>query len=475
MAQSQPRSQHPVEVPHPIRQVCGRLREAGFQAYVVGGSIRDRLLGRQPHDWDLATDARPDQVLALFPDARPTGVAFGTVTVPLASEEPPHEVEVTTFRADLEYRDAHRPTRVAFTGDLTTDLARRDFTINALAYDPLTGELVDLWEGREDLAQGRIRAVGEPLARLREDPLRSLRAIRLVAQLGFQIEEATRQAAQALAHRLTLLSAERIRDELLRILAGPHVAQALWEASHLGLLETILPELAPARTFPQGKPNAPTLLDHLIQTVAACPPDPVLRLAALLHDVAKPQTAQRLADGRLVFHGHDVAGGEVAAQIGQRLKLDRRRREVVASLVRWHMVSGPDVGKKAIRRWMTQAPRLEGEETGEAWIRRLIALRRADHIASGHGPENPFADHLEALLAEVVAEDSAFTVRDLALDGHDVMALLQIGPGPAVGRALAYLLDRVLEDPTLNTRERLARLLLEDPPPELQPESETPP
>src|SRR5690606_7150899 len=162
---------------------------------------------------------------------RPTGVAFGTVTVPLASEEPPHEVEVTTFRADLEYRDAHRPTRVAFTGDLTTDLARRDFTINALAYDPLTGALVDLWGGREDLAPGRIRAVGEPLARIREDPLRSLRAIRLVAQLGFQIEEATRQAAQALAHRLTLLSAERIRDELLRILAGPHVAQEIGRAS----------------------------------------------------------------------------------------------------------------------------------------------------------------------------------------------------------------------------------------------------
>lgn len=453
-----------IELPAPVAAACGRLREAGFQAYVVGGSVRDSLLGRPPHDWDLATDARPEEVLALFPGARPTGIVFGTVTVPLDGDEPPHQVEVTTFRADLEYRDAHRPARVAFTRDLATDLARRDFTVNALAYDPVEGRLLDLWQGRQDLAQGLVRAVGEPKARLHEDPLRSLRAIRLVAQFGFRIEPGTREAIRALAHRLTLLSAERVRDEVLRILAGPHAGQALWEASDLHVLDTVFPELAPARTFPQGKPNAPTLLDHLIQTVAACPPDPVLRLAALLHDVAKPQTARRLDDGRVVFYGHDVLGAEIASQISQRLRLDRRRQEVVASLVRWHMVSGPDVGKKAVRRWLTQAPRLEGEASGEMWVRRLIALRRADHIASGHGPDNPFADHLEQQLAEVLAEASAFTVRDLALDGHQVMAILKIGPGPAVGRALAYLLDRVLEDPSLNTPEQLTELLLQNPP-----------
>lgn len=460
------RTRQQIDLPGPVALACRRLREAGFQAYVVGGSVRDSLLGRPPHDWDLATDARPEQVLDLFPGARPTGIAFGTVTVPLATDRPPHQVEVTTFRADLEYQDAHRPARVAFTHDLATDLARRDFTINALVYDPVEKRVIDLWQGQQDLAQGLVRAVGEPRARLHEDPLRSLRAIRLVAEFGFRIEPGTREAARLLAHRLALLSGERIRDELLRILAGPHVAQALWEASHLNLLETVFPELGPARTFPQGKPNAPTLLDHLVQTVAHCPPDPVLRLAALLHDVAKPQTAQRLTDGRLVFYGHDVAGAEMASRIGQRLKLDRRRREVVASLVRWHMVSGPDVGKKAIRRWMAQAPRLEGEESGEPWVRRLIALRRADHIASGHGPDNPFADRLEEELAQVVAEASAFTVRDLALDGHQVMTLLKIGPGPAVGRALAYLLDRVLEDPTLNTPQHLTELLRQAPPPD---------
>src|SRR5690606_38134771 len=170
----------------------------------------------------------------------------------------------------------------------------------------------------------------------------------------------------------------------------------------------------------------------------------VLRLAALLHDVAKPHTAQLLPGGRMVFYGHDVEGARQADAICRRLRLDRRRRELVVSLVRWHMVSGPDVGKKAIRRWMAQAPRLEGEETGEPWVRRLIALRRADHIASGHGPENPFADLLERELAQVLEEQSAFTVRDLALDGHQVMEILQVEPGPQVGQALAYLLDRVL-------------------------------
>ncbi|BAS29044.1 CCA tRNA nucleotidyltransferase [Limnochorda pilosa] len=457
-----------IHVPAAVEAVCRHLAGAGFQVYLVGGCVRDSLLGRPPRDWDVATDARPPQVLDLFPEARPTGIAFGTVTVPLQGLDPGDGVEVTTFRIDLEYRDAHRPGRVAFADRLEPDLARRDFTINALAYEPLRGELVDLARGLDDLRRGVIRAVGDPFARLHEDPLRSLRAVRLVAELGFRIDPRTRQAARALAGRLPLLSGERIRDELLRLLVGPHAGRALREASWLGLLSAAIPELAPARAFPQGKPNARTLLEHVIQTVSACPPDPVVRLAALLHDVAKPQTAQRQwapsGRERLTFYGHDVEGAVMAGDVCQRLKLDRRRREAVVSLVRWHMVSGSDLGKKAVRRWMAQAPRLEDEETGEAWVRRLIALRRADHLASGHGPENPFADRLEQMLAEVAAEASAFTVHDLAVDGHRVMELLGIGPGPEVGRALSWLLDRVLDDPSLNTPERLAGLIRELPP-----------
>lgn len=440
----------PAKVPSYIYDVLRRLHAAGHQAYLVGGCVRDMLLGRVPHDWDVATDARPERVQELFPATYPQGIRFGTVGV-LADGVP---VEVTTFRREMGYDDHRRPSVVAFSDSVLEDLARRDFTMNAIAWDPVSGTLVDPYGGCEDIAGEVIRAVGDAEERFREDALRMLRAVRFAAQVGFTIEPETWSAIEREAFRTQHLSQERIRDELLRLLAADRAGEGLWLLQELGLLRYVLPELMGTDRMLQGKPGAPTLLAHLIQTVDACPPDPVLRLAALLHDVGKLTTRSVTPEGRVVFHGHEVAGEEVARAVCRRLRLSKEETERVATLVRMHMVQGPEVGKKALRRWLTAY--------GEAWVRDLIALRRADHVASGGDPDdNPFADRLSRELEEVLAEGSALTVRDLAVSGHDVMAVTGLPPGPAVGSILRGLLERVLEDPTLNERETLLALAAE--------------
>lgn len=434
------------QVPSNVLMVVRRLRQAGYQAYLVGGCVRDVLIGRTPHDWDVATDAWPHDVERLFERTYAVGARFGTVSVLT-----PDPVEVTTFRYDLGYQDSRRPSQVIFGSSIEHDLGRRDFTINALAWDPLADVLVDPFGGVADLAEGIVRAVGDPEQRFREDALRMLRAVRFCAQLHFALEPETWQAIEREAPRVQYLSNERIRDELLRLLGTDLAGHGIWLLHELGLLRYTLPELINAARLPQGKPGAPTLLDHLIQTVDACPSDPILRFAALLHDIGKLTTRQVTATGRVIFHGHEAAGEEVARKVCRRLRFSKKDTERIASLIRMHMVSGDEVGKKAVRRWVSAYD--------EGWVRDLIALRRADHVASGGDPHNnPFADRLEAALAEVMAEATAFTRRDLAVNGHDVMQVTHLPPGPRVGRILDALFEKVLDNPALNTRETLLEL-----------------
>lgn len=440
----------PAQVPASVRAVFLRLREAGYQAYLVGGCVRDLHMGNTPHDWDVATDAHPDQVIQLFTKTYTAGARFGTVGI----VTPDGTVEVTTFRKELGYQDHRRPSQVEFSHSIEEDLARRDFTMNAIAWDPTTGKRVDPYEGVQDIHGEIIRSVGQADERFREDALRMLRAVRFAAQLGFSIEPETWAAIEREAHRVRFLSNERIRDELLRLLGTSRAGEGLWLLHELGLLRYTLPELQGTARMLQGKPGAPTLLAHLIQTVDACPPDPILRLAALLHDVGKLTTRAVTPEGRVVFHGHEVAGEEVARAACRRLRLPNEAIEHIAALVRMHMVHGDDVGKKALRRWVGAH--------GEAWVRDLIALRRADHIASGgNADENPFADRLSRELDEVVAEGSALTVRDLAVNGHDVMSATGLKPGPAVGEVMQALLERVLDQPDLNERDTLLALAVE--------------
>lgn len=437
--------------------VVRRLQEAGYAAFLVGGCVRDIYLGSLPHDWDVATDARPEAVRRLFPRTHDVGARFGTVGVippEAARDEAVGSVEVTTFRKDLGYQDGRRPTQVSFGASIEEDLARRDFTMNAVAWNPAAGAVVDPFHGLSDIEAGLIRAVGDPTVRFREDALRMLRAVRFSSQLGFTIDPDTWTAIEREAHRVQQLSSERIRDELLRLLETDRAGEGLWVLHELGLMRYCLPELQGTFRMAQGKPGAPTLLAHLIQTVDACPPDPVLRLAALFHDVGKLTTRAVTPEGRVIFHGHEKASAEVALRACRRLRMPKRETCHIVELVRMHMVFGEEVGKKAVRRWVAA--------NGEDWVRDLILLRRADHVASGGDPgDNPFADRLERLLDEVVAEGSAFTVRDLAIGGREVMAATGLAPGPKVGEVLQRLLERVLEAPELNEEKRLIELARE--------------
>ena len=437
--------------------VVRRLQEAGYAAFLVGGCVRDIYLGSLPHDWDVATDARPEAVRRLFPRTHDVGARFGTVGVippEAARDEAVGTVEVTTFRKDLCYQDGRRPTQVSFGASIEEDLARRDFTMNAVAWNPAAGAVVDPFHGLSDIEAGLIRAVGDPTVRFREDALRMLRAVRFSSQLGFTIDPDTWTAIEREAHRVQQLSSERIRDELLRLLETDRAGEGLWVLHELGLMRYCLPELQGTFRMAQGKPGAPTLLAHLIQTVDACPPDPVLRLAALFHDVGKLTTRAVTPEGRVIFHGHEKASAEVALRACRRLRMPKRETCRIVELVRMHMVFGEEVGKKAVRRWAAA--------NGEDWVRDLILLRRADHVASGGDPgDNPFADRLERLLDEVVAEGSAFTVRDLAIGGREVMAATGLAPGPKVGEVLQRLLERVLEAPELNEEKRLIELARE--------------
>lgn len=443
-------------VPAWVLTVAMRLHQAGHQAYLVGGCVRDRLLGREPKDWDIATDAHPEQIQQLFEHTKPTGIKYGTVTVLAPPGTTPPRVEVTTFRRDIGTRDQRHPAAVVFSGSLAEDLARRDFTINAMAWDPWPGRerLLDPWNGRRDLERRLVRAVGDPGERFREDALRMLRAIRFAAELGFRLEGRTRAAIRREAAGVDALSRERVRDELLRILASPDPQWALWEMQDLDLLFRIIPELEPAHRLPQAKPGIHSLLDHLIRAAQHCPPDPILRLAALLHDIGKPATLTVEPAG-VHFHGHEAVGAQMAAAICRRLRLPRDETGRIEALVRMHMISITTVTRKALRRWLGQY--------GEEWVRQLIALRRADNLASGMPADqpDPWLDRLEDDLNEVLHEANALRIEDLALGGQDVMRILGLKPGPAVGEALRYLHERVLEDPTLNTADKLGELLRE--------------
>lgn len=430
-------------IPGGVQSILSTLHRHGYEAYLVGGCVRDLLLGDVPTDYDIATDARPDQVEEVFEHTVPVGVEFGTVLV----NEAGMSVHVTTYRTDFSYRDGRRPSHVEFGQSIEADLARRDFTINAIAWDPLADRWIDPFGGCDDLQQSIVRAVGDPRQRFREDSLRTLRAIRFAAHLSFDIEPDTWQAIELEVEGTRRLSAERVRDEFLRILSGPDPSRALWMMRETGLFLTLLPEFKGAERLSQHKPGAPTLLDHLIATVDGVPNDPVLRLAALLHDIGKLTTKKVLPSGQVTFHGHPEAGARIAEQLMKRLKIPRRDAERVIHLVRMHMALWDDISAKTLRRWIGRY--------GEDFVRDLIDLARADGFASGRTEEDPALTRIKKELDAIVAEDGVLTLRDLAVDGRDLMSALDLRQGPVVGKLLHALYELVLDDPTQNDKELL--------------------
>jgi len=423
-----------------------RLAKHGHAAYVVGGSVRDALLGRPAQDWDLATDARPDRLLAVFPGAVYEN-KFGTVAV----REGGVVHEVTTFRTDHDYADFRRPHRVEFGDDVRLDLARRDFTVNAIAWgreaDAPASAIVDPFEGVLDIERRVLRAVGDPGARFGEDALRMVRAVRLAAVLGFSIEPATLAAIRDNAPLAAHVSGERVSAELEKLLTAPRPSTGLRLMADTGLLAVVLPELAAQRGVPQNKIEGEDLLDHTFGSVDAAPAErPIVRLAALVHDIGKPSTVD---DGP--FRGHEVVGAELAEQLLDRLRAPKAATERIVGLVRHHMFTyEPSWGDAGVRRFI--------QRVGIAAIDDLFELRRADNIGSGVPAD---AHGLAELRDRVDAELAATVVLDrsrLAVRGDDLIAELGVPAGPRLGRILDELLERVIAEPKLNDRATLLLL-----------------
>jgi tRNA nucleotidyltransferase (CCA-adding enzyme) len=440
----------PAVVPGDVHDLCERLRSKGKRAWIVGGCVRDLLRERAAADWDIATDARPKELLAIFPRAIPTGIEHGTVTVVKGARH----YEVTTLRGEGTYTDGRRPDWVEFVDDITADLARRDFTVNAIALDPLDGKLIDPFDGRGDLERGILRAVGDPRERFSEDGLRVLRAARFVATLELTLDPATEEAIAPTLDTFRKVAAERVRDEWLKTMRARQPSRAFDVMRRTGILAITCPELLEGVGMDQNKWHAYDVWRHGMECMDACPDgetDPVLRVAAMLHDVGKPRTrVWSDKTGDWTFYDHDRVGAEIAAPIAERLRFSNDERERIVALVRFHLFHYSDEwSDAAVRRWIRRV--------GSGRLSDLYRLNQADVRAKGRDFEPDLAAlaGLQEHVARVLAEGTALSTRDLRVNGHDLMRELGVKPGRIIGEVLEHLLDLVTSDPSLNERERL--------------------
>jgi len=464
-----------MNIPQEVKSILNKFRENNFEAFAVGGCVRDFLLSRRslgegglgikPKDWDVATNAKPEEIQKIFP-ANFYENKFGTVTVKIenASDETLAEVEVTTYRVDDRYSDKRHPDSVSFTTRLEEDLARRDFTINAMALLPKDGdyEIIDPFGGQKDLEARLIRAVGDPQSRFNEDALRMLRTVRFCVQLCsvkqsfakqcFSIEEKTAQAIKENAANLQFIAKERIRDEFVKIIMTEKAADGILMLHDLGLLEFIIPEFEKGFGVSQNKHHIYTIFEHgvfALKFAAQKKYNLIVRLAALLHDVAKPQT-KRGEGPDATFYNHDMAGARVAAQVLERLKFPREIIERIANLVRNHMFVY-DIGavtEAGVRRLLGRV--------GPENMKDLLELRMADRMGSGVPKAQPYRLRHFQYMVEKVQKD-AISVKMLKINGEDIMKILEIPPGPKIGAILDVLLAEVIEDPQKNEKEYLKR------------------
>lgn len=438
-----------IQMPEAANYIIQTLMAHGYEAYIVGGCVRDSVLGRTPQDWDITTSATPEQTKALFRRTIDTGIEHGTVTIMMDHVG----YEVTTYRVDGKYEDHRRPKEVTFTASLLEDLKRRDFTINAMAYNEQEG-LVDIFGGAEDLRRGIIRCVGVPQERFDEDALRILRAVRFAAQLDFEIEAKTRQAIREKAEFLRDISAERIQVELTKLITSDHPERII-DAYELGITAIVLPEFDTMMESPQHTVyHKYDVGRHTVAVMQNIDATPVLRWAALLHDSAKPECRTTDEQGVDHFYGHPKAGKAIARRVLRRMKLDNDTIQRVERLVEWHDF-GLDgtVTKKTLRRALNQM--------GPDLFDDYAKLRRADMLGqSDYMQEKKQQDyrHLLEMYREIREAQECLLIRDLKLDGKDLIAM-GVQPGPDMGKILNDLLQQVLEEPQLNTKEKLKELV----------------
>ena len=446
-----------LDVPGEILTLCETLRNAGFDAYLVGGCVRDLLIDREPKDWDITTNANPQQIQALFDETFYEN-DYGTVGVVTKSENPRLKViEITPYRIEGKYSNARHPDEVQFSENLSEDLKRRDFTINAIAYDPSSETLVDEHGGREDIVAKRIQTVGEAQQRFEEDALRMLRAVRLSAELDFTLDTKTAEGIAAQAAQLQKISRERVRDELVRVLQSDKPMQALYVAQKLGILKYVMPELEEGIGCAQNQAHSYDVFEHLMRALQHAADKNWsldVRLAALLHDIGKPRTRVWSDEKKdWTFHGHDVVSAKMAKKILSDLKFPKETIDKVSTLVRTHMFfSDPDVVTlSAVRRVIARV--------GKENINDLVNLRVCDRIGTGRPKEHPFRLRKYMSMIDEAMRDP-ISVSMLKIDGSK---LVEMGekPSPRIGWILHALLEEVLDDPSKNREEYMQKRVRE--------------
>lgn len=443
-------------IPPEVKNISHVLTSANFENYIVGGSVRDLLLGTKPKDWDLTTNAKPEEIAPLFENTFYEN-EYGTVGIvnENASDESLKIIEVTPFRVESDYSDFRRPDKVEWGKSLEEDLKRRDFTINAIGYELETGKIIDPFDGQKDIEKKVIRTVGDPNERFGEDALRILRAIRLASTLGFVIESETQNAIEKNKNLLKHISKERIRDEFIKIIMSPSPAFALETSRRLGTLEYISPELLKGYGVEQNQAHAYTVWEHLLRSLehAVKKDFPLhIRLATLFHDIAKPHT-RKWINNQWTFYGHEVVGAKIAKNILNDLKFPKEVVDKVTKLVRWHMFFSDteEITLSAVRRMVRNVtPEL---------IWDLMSVRAADRIGTGRPKESPYRLRKYHSMIEEVMRDP-ISVKQLKVNGEDIMKLTGTKSGPHIGYILEILLSEVLDDPTLNTEKYLKEKVL---------------
>ena len=434
----------------PVLEICKELRKAGEHAWVVGGCVRDTLRGEQVNDWDVATTALPEKVQKTFRRVIPTGIDHGTVTVLWKGEG----FEVTTLRGEGTYSDGRRPDDVVFVGNIEQDLARRDFTVNAIAYDPVDGHVVDPFGGLADMRNRVLRAVGNPSERFQEDGLRILRGARFVATLDFELEEDTEAAFRGALDTFRKVSPERVREEWLKAMKASAPSRAFEVMRRTGILEVTYPELLEQVGCEQNQWHAYDVWNHTMRVLDESTGDPIERVAALLHDVAKPRTrAKSDKTNDWTFYHHEKVGADMADRWLRDYRFSNSERDLVTGLIRHHLICYSN-------EWTDAAVRRFIKRVGPDKVDSLLRLGEADALGKGRNVEEELAAlrELRGRVDQAIEEGGALTTGDLAIGGNDVIPLLDGGAGPAVGQILRALLERVIDDPSLNTRDKLMPL-----------------
>ncbi|MFH2061819.1 MAG: HDIG domain-containing metalloprotein [Candidatus Beckwithbacteria bacterium] len=449
-----------VKLPRLVIKVMKVLEKAGFEVYVVGGAVRDLLSKTKVYDWDFTTNAKPEEIMKLFEDSFYDN-AFGTVGVAEKhlGGKGDGVFEITTFRSESSYSDKRRPDKVVWGNSLKEDLKRRDFTINAMAIKCLQGEtlqveIIDPFNGQKDLKDKLVRAVGEADKRFNEDALRMMRAIRIAAQLGFSIEEKTLKAIGKNSSLINQIAMERVRDEFIKIIASHYPKDGVLMLFSGGLLEHIAPELIKTRGVEQAGHHTKDVWNHSIDALEACPsPNPIVRMATLLHDIGKPKSNMDRGEGKeITFYNHEVIGARMVKVIARRLKMSKKEIDLLWLLVRWHMFAyDTHMTDKAIRRFIRRI--------GVENIDNMMSLRVGDRVGGGTKATSWRLEELKKRVEKV--QYTPMQVKDLKISGHDVMKILKIKGGRKVGEVLSKLFDEVMEDSEKNEREYLLKRVKE--------------